>query len=101
MIYIIENLIKRQKKLILVTIPNTDNIRMKAYFTDFNEKYDIERVESTNEVIRKLSKKYKTELADFSVRLKERAMDGLESDGIHINIEAHKVLCELLLEILP
>ncbi|UCB46182.1 MAG: hypothetical protein JSV25_01800 [Spirochaetota bacterium] len=101
MVYIIENLIKRQKNLVLITIPSTDTKRMKAYFPDFNMKYDAQRVKKTNAVIRELSSKYGTELADFSVRLQERGIDGLESDGIHITIEAHKVLCELLLESLP
>jgi lysophospholipase L1-like esterase len=101
MIYIIENLIKRQKRIILVTVPDPDNKRMKAYFTEFNEKYDLERVERTNDVIRELSKKYGTSLANFAARLKESGIDGLESDGIHVTIEAHKVLCELLIEILP
>jgi lysophospholipase L1-like esterase len=101
MIYIIENLTKRQKNLILVTIPNTDTKRMKAYFPDYNEKYDTERVEMTNVVVRKLAENYKTELADFSAELRERGIDGLESDGIHITIEAHKILCEMLLHILP
>jgi lysophospholipase L1-like esterase len=101
MIYIIENLLKRQKKIILVTIPDPDNSRMKAYFTEFNVKYDMKRIGRTNDVIRELSKKYGTELADFSVRLKEYGLDGLEKDGIHITIEAHMVLCELLLGILP
>ncbi len=99
--YIIQVLQKRNKETVLVTIPYADNERMSSYFPDTRMRYDNGRVDRTNETIRKLARKYGTALCEFAGALAETGGDYLEPDGLHISIEGHKILCRLLLDILP
>lgn len=99
--YIIQALQKRGKETVLVTIPYADNERMTSYFPDARWRYDDRRIDLTNETIRKLSKRYGTELCDFAGKLADMGGDYLEPDGLHISIDGHKILCRLLLGILP
>lgn len=99
--YLVKVLQKRKKPIVLVTIPYADNERMKSYFTDLPMRYDYERIDGTNGVIRKLAKKYKTELCEFAGTLEQIGGDCLEDDGLHVSLEGQKMLCGLLLDILP
>jgi lysophospholipase L1-like esterase len=101
MTYIMESLLNRGKKVINVTLPPADNERMQHYFPDSNQCYDQARIEKTNDYIRQLSKKYKTNLADLAGVLANYNGDFLEQDGIHISGDAQVMLCELIVDILP
>jgi lysophospholipase L1-like esterase len=99
--YIIEVLRKRNKEIVLVTIPYADNERMQSFFTELPMKYDYRRIDRTNGAIRKLSKQYGTVLCEFAGKLLDIGGDFLEEDGLHINVEGQKILCGMLLDILP
>jgi len=99
--YITESLLKRNKKIIHVTIPYVDNERLREFFPDANWRYDKKRINITNDFIRKLSNRYKTKLADLSREIDNFKGDVLEPDGIHLNQQGQILLCEMLLKILP
>lgn len=99
--YIIKVLQKRGVEIVLVTIPYADNERMDAYFPEARMRYDDERIDRTNEIIRKLAKKHGTAICEFAGALAESGGNWLEPDGLHVSIEGHKILCRLLLGILP
>ncbi len=99
--YIIQALQKRKTEIVLVTIPYADNERMASFFSDMRFRYESGRIDRTNETIRKLAKKYGTALCEFAGALADMSGDYLAPDGLHISIEGHKILCRLLLDILP
>lgn len=99
--YIIKSFQKRNKKVVNVTIPYGDTERFQKFKPDGNWKYDQKRTDKTNEVIRDLSKRYGTKIADLAKSINEYDGDVLTPDGIHLNGNGQTLLCELLLPILP
>jgi lysophospholipase L1-like esterase len=99
--YIVESLQKRRKEIVLVTVPYADNKRLRSYFSDMHWKYDYGQIDRTNEVLRELSKEYGTGLCEFAGKMADIGGDCLEQDGLHISVKGHKILCRLLLDILP
>lgn len=101
MTYIIELLQKKNKEIVLVTVPYADNERLNSFFADMHWKYDYGQIDRTNEVLRQLSKKYETKICEFAGKLAEISGDCLGQDGLHLSAEGQKILCGLLLDILP
>ena len=101
MTYIIELLQKRKKEIVLVTVPYTDNERLNSYFPDMHWKYDYVQIDRANEMLRQLSKKYETKLCEFAGKLAEIGGDYMGPDGLHLSVEGQKILCGMLLDILP
>lgn len=101
MTYFTETLLKKGIEVVHVTIPQVDNGRFKSYFPDDNSVYDPKLINDTNRVIRELSAKKGTRLADLAKRLEGYKGDFLSPDGIHLNRNGQMQLCELMLEILP
>jgi len=99
--YIMESLLKEGKKVINVTLPSVDNVRLKGQFPDNNWSYDRARIDQTNDFIRDLSKKLDTKLADLAKGIGAYGEDVLEQDGLHMNGQGQLILCKLLLELLP
>jgi hypothetical protein len=99
--YMMESLLRRDKKVINVTLPPVDNERLNGQFPDNNWRYDEARIVKTNEFIRGISRKYGTGLADLAEKIDTYGGDVLEPDGLHLNGQGQLLLCELLLELLP
>lgn len=99
--YFTETLLKRKAKVINVTVPYADDEVQKAYFPDTNWTYDKKRMDQNNKFIRDMSKRLSTHVADLAKKLNEYKGEVIEEDGVHLNGEAHSMLCELLLDILP
>ncbi|MGQ9615445.1 MAG: SGNH/GDSL hydrolase family protein [Spirochaetota bacterium] len=101
MTYFTETLLKKGIEVVHVTIPQVDNTRFKPYFQDSNSVYDPKLINDTNIIIRELSAKKGTHLADLAKKLEGYKGDFLSPDGIHLNRNGQMQLCELMLEILP
>ncbi len=101
MTYIIESVQKSKKEMVLVTVPYTDNRRLRSYFPDMHWKYDYGQIDRMNEVLRQLSKNFRTGLCEFAGKLADIGGDYLGPDGLHLSVEGQKILCGLLLDILP
>jgi lysophospholipase L1-like esterase len=99
--FIMQSLIKLKVNIINVTVPYVDNERIKSYFPDTKWCYDRKRIDKTNDIIRDLSKKFGTHLADLARALEKFKGELLERDGVHLNGHGQLLLCELLLKILP
>jgi lysophospholipase L1-like esterase len=99
--YLTASLIRGGKKLILVTIPDVDNVRLKTYLPANNLCYNQKRIDQTNEFLRDLARRKEIELVDFSAEIRAQREDVLEKDGLHLNSKGQTILCELLLRILP
>jgi len=99
MTYLSDTLLKAGKKLIHVTIPPVDSTRLQAFFVGANWVYNLERIKATNDFIRELSESRGTFLADLAIAIDSYDGEILESDGIHINKNGHKLLTEMLLKI--
>jgi lysophospholipase L1-like esterase len=99
--YIMESLLKEGKKVINVTLPPVDNVRLKGQFPDNNWSYDKGRIDQTNDFIRDLSKRMNTTLADLAKDIEDYEGDVLEQDGLHMNGQGQLILCKLLHTLLP
>jgi len=99
--YLVESLLKRDKKLVLITLFQPDSTRLKQEFPENNWWYDKKRIEDANAVIRTLANEHGIPVAELGKKLAEADEDYLEPDGLHMNLSAHMALCELLWDILP
>jgi lysophospholipase L1-like esterase len=99
--YIVDSLLKAGKKVIIVTIPPVDNIRLAKFFAGSNWKYSPKRIDATNDYIRNLSNEKGAFLADLSLSINKKGVDLLMEDGIHLNSDGQKLLTGLILDILP
>ena len=99
--FITESLLTAGKRLIQVTIPPVDNVRVRNYFSDSNSVYTEEHIGEVNEFIRGWADKSGYPVADLARAVEEQEADVLEPDGLHLNGRGQRMICELLLDLLP
>ena len=99
--YITETLIGKGKKLIQITIPPVDNARMRSFFPDANSVYTKQQIGEVNTFIREWAGKNSYPVADLARAIERQKEDVLEPDGLHLNGRGQRMICELLLELLP
>jgi lysophospholipase L1-like esterase len=99
--YISETLLANGKRLVQVTIPPVDNTRLRSFFPDVNSMYTKEQIGKVNAFIREHAGKSGYPVADLARAIEDQAEDVLEPDGLHLNGRGHRILSELLLELLP
>jgi acyl-CoA thioesterase-1 len=99
--YITGRLVERGKRIVLVTLPPVDNVRLRAYFPEANSCYDLARLEATNRYLRELAARQGFAVADLSAAIQAQSQDVLEEDGLHLNGIGQTILCRLLLDLLP
>jgi lysophospholipase L1-like esterase len=97
--YITGRLIRHGARLVLVTLPPVDNLRLRQFFTESNSTYDLDRIDATNAFLRRLASETGAALADLATAV--GSGDVLESDGIHLNANGQLVLARLLASLLP
>jgi lysophospholipase L1-like esterase len=99
--FITETLLAGGKKLIQITIPPVDNARLRSFFPDANSVYTEERIGEVNDFIREWAGKYDYPVADLARAIEQQESDVLEPDGLHLNGSGQRMICEMLLELLP
>ncbi|UCF96686.1 MAG: SGNH/GDSL hydrolase family protein [Spirochaetaceae bacterium] len=99
--FITNTLLDRGKKLIQITIPPVDNARLQGFFTDGRFLYTEEHIARVNDFIREWAKKQGYPVADLAAAIAEQDEDMLEPDGLHLNGRAQRLICELLLDLMP
>jgi lysophospholipase L1-like esterase len=99
--FITETLLDTGRRLIQITIPPVDNARLRSFFPDANSMYTVEQIGEANAFIREWANKTGYPVADLARVIEEQEEDILEPDGLHLNGRGHRMICELLLELLP
>jgi lysophospholipase L1-like esterase len=99
--FISETLLAKGKRLIQITIPSVDNTRLRSFFPDANAVYTKQRIGQVNTFIREWASKNGYPVADLARAIEEQKEDVLEPDGLHLNGRGQRMICELLLELLP
>ena len=99
--FITETLIAAGKRLIQVTVPPVDNVRLRNFFPEVNSIYSEQYIEEVNSFIREWAGENGYAVADLARALRKQSKEVLEPDGLHLNGRGQGVLCELLLELLP
>ena len=96
--YLITTIMEKGKSVINITIPPVDNVRLNTFFgNEANYFYRKSMIDEINDVIRRLSKKHGTHLADFAKVIAEQEIDVLDVDGIHLNIKGNESAARLVL----
>lgn len=99
--FLTETLLAQGKRLIQITIPPVDNVRMRSFFPDANCIYTKEQIGEVNAFIREWAGKTGYFIADLARAVEEQEEDVLEPDGLHLNGRGQRAICELLLDLLP
>jgi len=99
--FITESLLAEGKRLIQFTIPPVDNVRLRSYFPDSNSVYSEEHIGEVNDFIRGWAEQTGYSVADLARAIEEQEADVLEPDGLHLNARGQRMICELLLDLLP
>jgi lysophospholipase L1-like esterase len=99
--FLTETLLGKGKKLIQITIPPVDNTRLQGFFTDGKYRYTAEHIAEVNEFIRSWAKEKGYAVADLAHAIAKQKQEMLEPDGLHLNGRAQRLICELLLPLLP
>jgi lysophospholipase L1-like esterase len=99
--FMTESLLARDKRLIQITIPPVDNLRVRRFFQDSNSVYTVEHIAAVNDFIRRWAGKNGYPVADLARAIEEQEADVLEPDGLHLNSGGQRMICELLLDLLP
>jgi lysophospholipase L1-like esterase len=99
--FITETLLAEGKRLIQITIPPVDNVRLRSFFPDSNSVYTAEHIGEVNDFIRGWADKNGYSVADLARTVEKQEEDVLEPDGLHLNGRAQRMICELLLDLLP
>ncbi|TFG59574.1 MAG: SGNH/GDSL hydrolase family protein [Spirochaetales bacterium] len=98
--YIMKVLKERHKKVISVTLPPVDPVRINTYFGEENNwTYTEKRISETNDFIRTASAAMGTRLADLAKAVSASGKDVLDPDGIHLNDTGQRMLSRLILDI--
>jgi lysophospholipase L1-like esterase len=99
--FITESLLAQGKQLIQITIPPVDNGRLRRFFQDSNSVYTAEHIGQVNDFIRHWAGENGYPVADLARVVEEQEADVLEPDGLHLNGRGQRMICELLLDLLP
>ena len=99
--FITESLLTVGKRLIQITIPPVDNLRLRSYFSESNSVYTAEHIGEVNDFIRGWADKNGYPVADLARAIEQQETDVLEPDGLHLNGRGQCIICELLLDLLP
>ena len=99
--FITENLLAEGKRLVQITIPPVDNVRLRSYFPDSNSVYTEEHIGEVNAFIRQRAAENGYPVADLAQAIDRQEEDVLEPDGLHLNGLGQRMICELLLDLLP
>jgi lysophospholipase L1-like esterase len=99
--FITETLIAEGKRLIQITIPPADNVRLRSFFPDANAVYTKEQIGEVNAFIREWAGGNGYHVADLARAIELQGEDVLEPDGLHLNGRGQRLICELLIELLP
>lgn len=99
--FISETLIAKGKKLIQITVPPVDNTRLRSFFPDANSVYTKEHIGELNAFIRQWSGQNNYPVADLARAIEQQEEDVLGPDGLHLNGRGQRLICELLLDLLP
>ena len=99
--FITESLSAAGKRLIQITIPPVDNVRLRGFFRDSNSVYTAEHIAEVNEFIRGWAGENGYPVADLARAIEEQEADVLEPDGLHLNGRGQRMICQLLLDLLP
>jgi len=98
--FITETLLAEGKRLIQITIPPVDNVRLRSFFSDSNSVYTEEHIGEVNDFIRGWAGKNGYFVADLARAIEQQQEDVLEPDGLHLNGRGQCMICELLLDLL-
>lgn len=99
--YFVDLFVKRDKQVILVTIPPVDMRRFNESFPNSGWIYDKERIDATNRGLRELASRKGFKVADLAKAIDAQSDDVLMPDGLHLNSTGQLILSHLLLEIIP
>jgi lysophospholipase L1-like esterase len=99
--FLTQTLLSRGKNLIQITIPPVDNQRLRAFFPDANSMYTAEHIAGVNAFIRQWASQNGIAVADLARAIEQQGEDVLEPDGLHLNGRGQRLICRLLLELLP
>jgi len=99
--YIMSTIAEQGKSIINITIPPVNNTKITAFFGDAeNWNYDKDVIHEINNIIRKLSKKYRTELADLAGKCSKEEIEVLDEDGLHLCLKGNEITARLVLSII-
>jgi lysophospholipase L1-like esterase len=99
--FITQTLREKGARVIQITIPPVDNARLRGFFPDANSVCSEEHIAEVNDFIRRWAASQGHSVADLAQAASEQQGDVLGPDGLHLNARGQRLICELLLELLP